>query len=108
MSIVYKSLPGLPATPQTPAIRVVGQDLELQRLDPSVRELADVMVKQMAGLEQRMDQRLAMLEHRQSNALEAIAAHLNMNSAIAAHLNANPTSKPVGIKANSLEAKSFV
>jgi len=47
------------------------------------------MVKHMGGLEQRMEQRFAMLEHRQSSALEAIAAHLNMNS----------TSKPVGIKA---------
>jgi len=86
MSIVYKSSPGLPVA--APAIRI-GQDLELQRLDPSVRELADVMVKHMTGLELRMEQRFAALEHRQSSALEAIAAHLNMNS----------TSKPPGTQA---------
>merc|ERR1711939_1049719 len=87
MSIVYKSLPGLPVV--APAIRVAGQDLDFQRLDPSVRDLADVMVNHLTGLEQRMEQKFAKLEQRQSNALEAIAAHLNMNSG----------NNPAGIKA---------
>lgn len=97
MSIVYKSLPGLPVV--APAIRVAGQDLDFQRLDPSVRDLADVMVNHLTGLEQRMEQKFAKLEQRQSNALEAIAAHLNMNSG----------NNPAGIKAaQAFDATSAV
>jgi len=80
---VNKSLPGLPES--TPAIRVDVEHndlnhLELNRLDPSVRDLADVLVKHLGGIEKRMEQRLVMLEHRQTNALEAIATHLRMNA----------------------------
>lgn len=56
------------------------QNNGLQHLDPSVRNLADVLVNHLGGLEQRMEQRFAMLEQRQTNALEAIAAQLNNNS----------------------------
>lgn len=72
----------LPPTPQpSPGIRVdVIEPIDLQRLDPSVRDLADVLVKHFGGIEQRMEQRLEKLERRQTNALEAIAAHLNINT----------------------------
>merc|ERR1712182_47686 len=80
---VNKSLPGLPET--TPAIRVDVEHndinrLDINRLDPSVRDLADVLVKHLGGIEKRMEQRLFMLEQRQTNALEAIATHLRMNA----------------------------
>jgi hypothetical protein len=75
---VNKSLPSPPQV--SPGIRIDIPHIDLQRLDPSVRDLADVLVKHFGGIEQRMEQRLAMLEHRQSNALDAIAAHLNINA----------------------------
>jgi len=79
MSIVYKSEPGL-RLPVPPHLCAVSQDLDLQRLDPSVRDLAHVMINHFSGLEQRMEQRFAVLENRQANTLEAIAAHLKMSS----------------------------
>jgi voltage-gated sodium channel len=79
-----KSLPGPPLP--SPAIRINIPPIDLHRLDPSVQELADVLVKHFAGMEQRMEQRLVTMEHRQTKALDAIASHLKMEDAIAAHL----------------------
>lgn len=77
MGSVGKSLPGLPES----TMGLTDTDrIDIQRLDPSVRDLADVLVKHFGGIEQRMEQRLLMLERRQSNALDAIAAQLNMNT----------------------------
>jgi Ca2+-binding EF-hand superfamily protein len=71
----------LPCPPiAQPGISLDVQNTGLQHLDPSVRNLADVLVNHIGGLEQRMEQRFAMLEQRQTNALEALAAQLNTNS----------------------------
>jgi voltage-gated sodium channel len=76
-SSVASSLPatmGLNVTEPAPLA------VDLQRLDPSVRDLADVLVNHLGGLEQRMEQKFARLEHRQATALESIVAHLNTNN----------------------------
>jgi len=73
-----RSLPGLPV----PGIHVDGCSaplkVDLLRLDPSVRDLADFLVNHLGGVEQRMDQKLAILEHRQASALQSIASHLKI------------------------------
>jgi hypothetical protein len=54
--------------------------MHLQHLDPSVRDLAHVLLNHLGGIEQRVEQKFATLEHRQAVALESIVTHLNMNS----------------------------
>eukprot|EP00746_Dinoflagellata_sp_MGD_P161500 gnl/MRDRNA2_/MRDRNA2_88678_c0_seq1.p1 gnl/MRDRNA2_/MRDRNA2_88678_c0~~gnl/MRDRNA2_/MRDRNA2_88678_c0_seq1.p1 ORF type:complete len:639 (+),score=129.78 gnl/MRDRNA2_/MRDRNA2_88678_c0_seq1:75-1991(+) len=90
-----KSLPGLPQP--SPGIRVDVAPIDLQRLDPSVRDLADVLVKHFGGIEQRMQERLVNMERRQSDALDAIAAHLKINDAITTHLKINTKSNLANI-----------
>jgi voltage-gated sodium channel len=75
-STVLPSPPGINALP---GIRIDIEPIDLQRLDPSVRDLADVLVKHFGGIEQRMEQRLVMLEQRQLSTMDAIAAHFNIN-----------------------------
>lgn len=101
-----KCLPGLP--PAIPAIHIDGPvderapaESELMRLDPSVRDLANVLMNHLGGLEQRMEQRFAMIEDRQTSALQSIATHFDSKSkeqkrldeSIIAHLNLKPTVK---------------
>lgn len=81
MDSASKSSPGLPGTPLAVHLQRSGPlAVHLQRLDPSVRDLADVLVSHLGGLEQRMEQKFAMLENRQATALEAINAYSNMRA----------------------------
>jgi len=69
-AFLKRSLPGLPISAP-----LLGPASDFQSQD-----LAELVVNQIKCLEQRMEQRFEKLELRQASALEAIVAHLNINS----------------------------